>query len=108
MEKVVPASAAAPKGTVDALAIIGNVPLFQHLVPREHVMPERDWLGGLQMGEAGHDRLRFAFRDIDQRGLQAAKFATIASVSCADTDGCRLPSYRRPCAACQSRYDCEF
>ena len=37
-------------------------------------MSERDWLGGLQMGEAGHDRFRFAFRDIDQRGLQAAKF----------------------------------
>ena len=47
---------------------------YQHFVPGQQVVPEGDRLGGLQMGEAGHDGLRLALGQVQQARLQAFQF----------------------------------
>ena len=46
---------------------------LQHGFPGQHVMPETDGHGDLQVGKARHNRVGLACGDIDQRGLQPVK-----------------------------------
>ena len=67
----------AERRLVQAGAAVAEAPgvARKHFVPRHQVMAEGDGLRDLQMGEAGHDGLRFALGQRDDGGLQAADFA---------------------------------
>ena len=71
--KEVPASAAAPSGDfVQALAGIGEPPAVarRHLDIGQQMMPERNRLRGLQMGEARHHGVGVLQRPLHQRMLK--------------------------------------
>ena len=57
----------AERHTVDAFAAVGHALEIaaEHFNVGEHVMPEADRLGNLQMGKAGHDGFGVLFRQID-------------------------------------------
>ena len=72
---VVPASAPAPSGqgidTPAALAEAFTI-AHEHFEPCQHMVPEGDGLGRLQMGEAGHEGLRLALGEVHQRRHEIA------------------------------------
>ena len=60
------------RATVPQAAMVA----LQHLEPRHHVVAEGDGLGGLQVGEPGHDGVGLALGDVQQGQLQALQRGT--------------------------------